>query len=174
MKRKTILQCAVASVTIGLIGVGVVLAVDQVWVGADWVAVFQGPDNCTGKVGTAVKGTKLTLLQKEDDFYKVHYKDRIQDVEGYVAAIDISSMEVVGNAGSGQASVDGNTTAAKGFKPEEYASSRHISTSYLKSLEARLAKPLVEVQDMKDFMAEGKVGPAKYRTGPTTAPTSQG
>src|SRR5882757_2531667 len=82
-----VMRAAVTTMVIGAVGVGVVLAED-LWVDNVYVDLRQGNMGVYPLVpgGRVKQGEKLTVVERQDDWIHVKYKD----LDGWVAVSDLS------------------------------------------------------------------------------------
>jgi hypothetical protein len=157
-RRRRALQITVASMTIGAIGVGIVLAED-VWVNRPFVDVLAGTNSLYPIITRASKGDKLTVLGHEGKWLKV----QVNGQEGYVMETALSTSEVGSDAFAGAKGESSGATAAsagKGFTADDFAAAKGYSEEPLRNLEAHV-KSAVTPEALDKFMVIGKVGDAK-------------
>jgi hypothetical protein len=147
-------------------GIGVAAsnaAADQVFVQKPSVVVREDKGNLYKEVATVPKGTPLTVLERDGHWLRVKAPS---GGEGWVfdAAVTAKKSgpglgDVLGSNADAGAAAPG--AAGKGMEPESiaYADTKHLDRAPLERLVA--ARKALDPEDVKRFMAEGKVGEAK-------------
>jgi hypothetical protein len=163
--RRRMLQVAAGCLTIGTVGVGIVLAQD-LYVSREYVEIWGGESSMYPLVAKADKGAKLTVVEEDGDWLKVQYNGQMGYV--YKDAVSKNPVQVdysgLAKGGGGSESTGASAAAAgKGFTPTDFASAKGLSEEPLKKLEANVAAD-VKPPEFKKFEADGKIGDAKPRS----------
>ncbi len=162
---RTVLRTLLAAAVVGVGGVALAQAVEEVWVNrpALQISETKGP---VGVVATARKGDKLTILGREGNWLRVKFGDK----EGYVLANSTSVKQIRGGAGVGDALAGGSAAsglqtgaAAKGLRPEaeEYARAKNLDPKVVEQMIQR--NRAVTAKEWSAFAKEGNVGPERTK-----------
>jgi hypothetical protein len=148
---------------IGLAAVAGAAAAEQVFVQKPSAVVREDKGNLYKEVATVAKGTPLTVLERDGRWLRVKAPS---GGEGWVFDAAVTAKrtgpglgDVLGsNADAGAAAP---AAAGKGLEPEAiaYADNEHLDRSPLARLVA--ARKALDPEQLRRFMAEGKVGEAK-------------
>jgi hypothetical protein len=156
-----VMRAAVTTVVVGAVGVGIVLAED-LWVGNVYVEVHSGAMGAYPVIGRVNQGEKLAVVERQDDWIHVKYKD----LDGWVQTSDLadkpvgaSSMAAFADSSSSGA---GNAQSAKGFDEHEFAKAKNYTevpfNNWIALYDVSKPTTLVKADAIKSFMTAGHVG----------------
>jgi hypothetical protein len=167
-----VMRAAVTTVVVGVVGVGVVLAED-LWVNVAYVDIRKGDSGAYPVLTRVNQGEKLTVVEREEDWVHVKYKE----FDGWVSAGDLSDKQVsatsLAGLGDSSSSGAGSSMSTKGFTEGEYAAAKGFNEAPFKAWMAQYdvssETSLVKPDAIKAFMAAGHVGPRSKRGLPPQA-----
>lgn len=157
---RTALRALLTAAVIGVGGVALAQAAEEVYVKAAQVKIWQGKGP-VGLVATAKRNDKLTVLGREDKWMKVQYGDK----QGYVMETAISPKQVQGGPGIGDALAGGSDTsgldtglASRGLRPEarDYAKAKNLDPAVVDRMIAR--NSAITYDEWAAFQKAGNVG----------------
>ncbi len=149
--------CLVAALTLA-VGASAAFA-ESLWVQSESVDLRSGKGAVYPTVGTAKKGTELTVVSRDGKWVQV----QSGDVSGWVFENALSAQKVSGGGGFGtlgDTAQMGTGAAGRGLNPsaDSYVASKNLDKRPLEWLIA--FRKSIQPAEWEKFTQEGQVGPA--------------